>query len=119
MNDRTMEGLLGNLLRLGVLVAGAVVLAGGLLELASHGGERVDYSVFRGEPASLRSLVGILQGAEEVRPRHLIQLGLLLLVLTPVLRVALSVVLFARQRDGVFVGVTLWVLGVLLYSLAH
>lgn len=119
MNDRAMEVVLGNLLRAGVLVAGVVVLAGGLLELVTYGGQSVSYSVFRGEPASLRSLMGIWQGAEEARPKHLIQLGLLLLVLTPVLRVALSAVLFARQRDGIFVGVTLWVLGVLLYSLAQ
>ncbi|WP_276959200.1 DUF1634 domain-containing protein [Allomeiothermus silvanus] len=118
MNDRKMEMLLGNLLRLGVLVSGAVVLGGGLLELISHGGQRVDYSVFRGEPASLRSLMGVLQGAVTAQPKHLIQLGLLLLVLTPVLRVALSALLFARLRDGTFVGITLWVLGVLLYSLA-
>ncbi|RIH82852.1 hypothetical protein Mlute_02363 [Meiothermus luteus] len=119
MNDRAMELLLGNLLRLGVLAAGVVVLVGGLLELASHASQAVDYSVFRGEPVSLRSLMGVLQGAVAAQPKHLIQLGLLLLVLTPVLRVALSVVLFARQRDGVFVGITLWVLGVLLYSMAH
>ncbi|ADH64965.1 protein of unknown function DUF1634 [Allomeiothermus silvanus DSM 9946] len=118
MTDRKMEILLGNLLRLGVLVAGAVVLGGGLLELISHGSQGVDYSVFRGEPASLRSLTSVLQGAVATKPKHLIQIGLLLLVLTPVLRVALSVLLFAQQRDGTFVGITLWVLGVLLYSLA-
>lgn len=114
-----MEVWLGNLLRLGVAVAGVVVLVGGVLELLQHGHQAVSYSVFRGEPVSLRTLTGIVQGLEQLEPRHLIQLGLLLLILTPILRVALSALLFARQRDGVFTLFTLFVLGVLLYGLAR
>jgi uncharacterized membrane protein len=49
--------------------------------------------------------------------RGIIQLGLLLLVLTPVVRVAFSVAAFAIQRDRLYVSVTLIVLGVLLYNL--
>jgi uncharacterized membrane protein len=47
-----------------------------------------------------------------------IQLGLLLLLATPVARVAFSVLAFACQRDKVYVIVTLIVLGVLIYSMA-
>jgi uncharacterized membrane protein len=47
-----------------------------------------------------------------------IQLGLLLLVATPVARVAFSILAFALQRDRTYVIITLIVLGVLLYSLA-
>lgn len=114
-----MELLLGNLLRLGVVVAGLVVLLGGVLELLQHGHQAADYSVFKGEPASLRSLAGIFEGLQQAKPRHLIQFGLLLLILTPILRVALSALLFARQRDWIFASVTLWVLAVLLYSLSR
>jgi Protein of unknown function (DUF1634) len=52
--DARFEQLLGNLLRAGVLLAAAVVLLGGALYLARHGGERPDLKVFRGEPADLR-----------------------------------------------------------------
>ena len=48
----------------------------------------------------------------------MIQLGLLALLGTPVARVAFSVVAFALQRDWLYVGVTLWVLAVLLWSVA-
>jgi len=47
----------------------------------------------------------------------LIQLGLLLLIATPVARVAFSVVAFAMQRDRLYVAVALIVLAVLMYSL--
>lgn len=114
-----MEMWLGNLLRLGVVVAGMVVLLGGVLELLQHGRQTVNYSVFRAEPASLRTPVGIIQGLGQLEPRYLIQFGLILLILTPILRVALSALLFARQRDGVFTLVTLVVLGVLLYGFAR
>ena len=56
-------------------------------------------------------------GALALHARAIIQLGLLLLIATPVARVVFSVYAFARQRDWVYVVVTLIVLGVLLYSL--
>jgi uncharacterized membrane protein len=48
----------------------------------------------------------------------IIQFGLLLLVATPVMRVAFTVVAFLIQRDRIYVGVTIIVLSVLLFSLA-
>jgi uncharacterized membrane protein len=45
------------------------------------------------------------------------QLGLLLLIATPVARVAFSVFAFALQRDRLYVVVTLAVLGVLAFSM--
>jgi uncharacterized membrane protein len=47
----------------------------------------------------------------------LIQLGLLLLIATPIARVAFSMVGFALERDRMYVVFTLIVLAVLLYSL--
>jgi hypothetical protein len=76
------------------------VLAGGLAYLSRHGGEAPGYHVFRGEPADLRSLRGILQEAWSLRGRGIIQLGLLLLIATPVARVAFLVYAFAGQATG-------------------
>src|SRR5262245_18723223 len=98
-SDEQVEQFLGNLLRAGVVVAAAVVLAGGPLYLARHGGEPADHRVFRGEASDYRSPSGIVAGAWGLRGRGLIQLGLLLLIATPVARLALSAVAFARQRD--------------------
>jgi len=116
-SDERFEGVIGTLLRAGVLTAAAVVLAGGIIFLARHGGETPAYHVFRGEPTDLRSVAGILRDASTVSGRGLIQFGLLLLIATPVARVVLSVAIFALERDVRYVGITLLVLSVLLYSL--
>jgi uncharacterized membrane protein len=116
-HDPRMQLIVGNLLRIGVLMAAAVVLVGGALYLARHGGEVPSYRVFRGQPEYLRSLVGIVVSALAFDPRGVVQLGLLLLIATPIARVAFSAVLFAFERDRTYVLVTLLVLSLLLKSL--
>ncbi len=116
--DQRVEEMIGNLLRVGVTLAAAVVLLGEVVYLARHGVAAPQYHVFKGQPADLRTLSGILKGALTFRGRHLIQLGLLLLIATPLARVAFSVAAFALQRDRLYVVVTFVVLAVLVYSLA-
>ena len=116
--DAQAELIIGNLLRIGVSVAAAVVSLGGLLYLLRHGAAPPQYQVFRGEPADLRTVSGIVTDVLSFRARGLIQLGLLLLIATPVARVAFSVFVFARQRDRTYVVVTLIVLSILIFSLA-
>jgi uncharacterized membrane protein len=119
--DVRVEQLMGNLLRAGVLLAAAVVLLGGVVYLARHGGADVNkspnYRVFHGEPVKLRSPGGIVEAALAGKGRGIIQLGLLLLIATPVARVVFSVIAFAGERDWTYVVLTLIVLGILLYSL--
>jgi uncharacterized membrane protein len=115
--DRRVEAILGGLLRLGVMTAAAVVMFGAAVYLVRHGTSSPDYGGFHGEPEELRSLHGIVRAAWSFRGRGLIQLGLVLLIATPVARVAFSVFAFARQRDWMYLIVTLVVLGTLLYSL--
>jgi uncharacterized membrane protein len=93
MTDRQMDEIIGRLLQIGVLIAAAVVAAGGAWYLAS-GPE--------GDPHSLQ----------------LIWVGLLILVATPVARVVFSLAAFARQGDRAYVVITFIVLAVLAYSMA-
>jgi uncharacterized membrane protein len=116
--DPRVQHAVGNLLRIGVLVAAVVVLGGAVLFLLRHGAVVPDYRVFRGEPAALRSPVAIVRHALALDERALVQLGLLLLVATPVARVALTAVAFAFERDRTYVLVALLVLALLLKSLA-
>jgi uncharacterized membrane protein len=112
-----IAALIGRLLRVGVLTSAAVVLVGAAVYLARNGAARPHYGVFRGEPGALRSVSGIVADAFCLNGRGIIQLGLLLLVATPIARVALSVAAFAAERDRLYVVVTLLVLSLLLYSL--
>ena len=116
--DERAEQIIGNLLRIGVSMAAAVVSLGGLVYLLRHGTAYPHYQAFSGEPAYLRTISGIVTESLSLRPRALIQLGLLLLIATPVARVAFSVFAFARQRDRTYVVVTLIVLSILIFSLA-
>jgi uncharacterized membrane protein len=115
--DQRIENVLGNLLRAGVLLSALVVLIGGAIYLIRHGHEPVGFRVFRGEPADLRSLRGIIRDTLELRGEGIIQLGLLLLIATPVARAAFSIFGFAEERDGMYMVFTLIVFAVLLYSL--
>jgi uncharacterized membrane protein len=117
-DDRRAERVIGELLRLGVLLAGVVTLVGGVVFLARHGTEGFDYGVFRGEPSDLRNVRGVVAAAWSGRGRGVIQLGLLLLLATPVARVAFSIFVFALQRDRLCVAATLLVLAALAFSLA-
>jgi uncharacterized membrane protein len=105
-----MDNVVGNLLRTGVALSGAIVFAGGLVYLLRHGSEMPAYHVFRGEPADLRTLRGIVQDACSLKGRGVIQLGLLLLIATPVARVAYLVYAFARQGDRLYALIALLVL---------
>lgn len=127
--DERVEKAMGALLRGGVILAGLIVLAGGIAYLAGHGGARGDTSrVFRGEApppmepdadtGKLRSLWGTVGLALSGDSRGIMQLGLLVLVATPVARVLFSFLVFLVQRDRTYVFITLLVLGVLVYSLA-
>ena len=116
-SDARTEVLLGNLLRGGVILATTVIFLGGVIYLVRHGGEPPDYRAFHGEPSDLRSVGGIVMRTLALRGRGIIQLGLLLLIATPVVRVLCSVAAFALQRDATYTVVTLVVLTFLLTSL--
>jgi uncharacterized membrane protein len=111
--DRTISLVL----RLGLIASATLVAIGAVIYLARHGTEIVSYHTFRGEPAKYRRLGSILGEAAHFRGRGFVLTGLLLLLATPLLRVAFSVLAFLRRRDWRFVFVTLTVLGLLLFSL--
>jgi uncharacterized membrane protein len=115
--DRQVERTISLLLRVGVLLAALVVFAGGVRYLIYRGGALPAYHTFHGEPAGLRAPALVLHGAFSGQAEAIIQLGLLVLIVTPVARVAFSVVAFALERDFEYFILTLIVLAVLLYSL--
>jgi len=115
--DERIDQLMGLLLRSGVLAAAATVALGGIVFVARHPAPLTNYRVFTGEPAALRTIQGIFAEAFAWHGRGLIQLGLLLLIATPVARVAFSVGAFLYERDWTYVAVSLLVLSLLFYSL--
>jgi uncharacterized membrane protein len=115
--DQKMDAIMGTLLRSGVILAASIVLVGGILFLLRHKTPVTDYHIFSGEPSDLRTISGIFADAKAFRARGLIQLGLLVLIATPVARVIFSLFAFMYQKDWKYVAFTAIVLGLLLYSL--
>ena len=115
--DQQFEIFLGKLLRTGVVIAALIVLAGGVWFLSEAHGARREYATFRGVPAELSNLDGIFHGAVGGQALAVIQLGILVLIATPVARVLFSMLGFGLERDWMYVGVTAIVLVLLLYSL--
>ena len=116
-SDEQFDIVLAHVLRAGVLLSASIVACGGVVFLVRHGFETPSYHVFRGEPVPLRSVHGIVAEGLRLSGRGLIQLGLLLLIATPIARVVFSVAGFVRQRDWLYVAITLVVLALLGYSL--
>jgi uncharacterized membrane protein len=116
-SDERIEWLIGNLLRIGVMVAAGIVFAGGVVYLVRHGGEPAERKVFHGEPADLTSPSGIVADALSGRGRGLIQLGVLAMIAVPVMRVLFSIPAFALERDWTYFAITFTVFAILCYSL--
>ena len=112
-----MEQIVGRLLQVGVLVATFVVVVGAVALLATRGAAVMDFSRFQGTTSELRSVGGVLDGVARRDPGAIVQLGLIVLIATPVARVALTLVAFVLQRDRLYVALTTVVLTVLLYGL--
>ena len=117
LKDHKMDLVIGNLLRGGVIIAAAVVFFGAIIYLSRHGLAPASYKIFLRVPPDLCSVKGILENVFSFHGRGFIQLGLLLLIATPLARVALSIFMFARQRDNLYAIVTLIVFCILIYSL--
>ncbi|HET7289513.1 MAG TPA: DUF1634 domain-containing protein [Thermodesulfobacteriota bacterium] len=116
MSDERIDLIIGNLLRIAVIVSAIFVFAGAVIYLWRHGLEMPDFGVLSGVPKNLRGLKEIIDSAWQIRSVGIIQLGLLLLIFTPVARVAFSVIAFLLERDYMYVVFTLIVLTVLLLS---
>ena len=117
VTDHSIEKMVAALLRTGVIVSGAVVTIGGAIYLTRHGGEVAVYRTFKMLPPTDRLVPDIITSAIHHRARSIIQLGMLLLIATPIARVAFSLVGFALERDRKYVAITAIVLSILIYSL--
>ena len=119
MTDENLESMIGNVLRVGALSSAAIVAISGMFYLIEHYADHVNYAAFRMERTNLRVLSGIVQSAMRLRSDAIIQMGLVLLIATPIARVALAAVGFYLEHDHLYVGISLTVLAILVYSIIY
>jgi uncharacterized membrane protein len=118
LSDKEMETEIGLMLRVGVSLSALVVLVGGILYL-THSPALPDYARFHATADHLRTIAGVFHGVGRRDAASVIQLGILLLIATPVVRVIFCVVGFARQKSGLYVAISALVLAILTYSLMN
>ena len=115
-----MEIIISWVLRIGVVTSLAIVAAGLVLVFARHP-ERVSsvpalQTLTQPGAVFPHTLPAVFAGVAQLRGQAIVALGLLLLILTPVMRVAVSILAFALQRDRIFTLITAVVLIILLLS---
>jgi uncharacterized membrane protein len=109
------------LLRIGVVTSLSIVVLGMVLTFMHHpdylSSKNNQLHSLTSPPADFpRSASQIWHGMRHGRGSAIIMAGLLLLLATPVLRVAISILAFVYEKDGVFVILTSIVLALLLLS---
>ena len=105
-----MQLIIGWVLRLGVFISIGIVFFGGIIYLYRHGYETADYSTFKGISAFVQNAGGIIHGILTFKGPAIIQLGIILLIATPVIRVMFSAIGFMLEKDYLYTGITLLVL---------
>lgn len=114
--EQKIVTMISRVLRNGVLLAAAFVLLGGIIYLAQHGDSVPLYTVFTGEPYQLGGLSGIVSSAFSFSGRGLILLGLLILLATPMARVAMAFVGFFMVSDLLYTLIAGLVLAILAFG---
>jgi uncharacterized membrane protein len=121
-DPNSMNNILGIVLRSGVVLSGAIIAIGTILFIANHSLD--DTSAYLAYNPGLIphgnfpiSLASIATGLGSLDPFSVIELGFLVLLATPVARVALSLFLFAAEKDRMYVYLTAAVLVILLFSM--
>lgn len=120
MKDEQIQNNLARVMIFGTMAAAAIIAAGLIWYLATHIGDRPGDHIFNKEPKYFENPISMVQRAFEIgifgERRSVIMIGVVLLLINPVVRVAFSVFGFAAQKDHLYAGISLVVLAVLLFS---
>jgi uncharacterized membrane protein len=119
LEDQDIQLILGTLLRIGVILSMAVVFIGGVLYLVNYHNDVVDYTIFKPDDNGNATIAAIFKGLKSMDSKSIIQLGILLLIFTPITRVVFSIFSFLIERDYLYVLIGLFVLCVILFSLSN
>jgi uncharacterized membrane protein len=117
--EKDFQYIIGNLLRYGVWTSLSVAFIGGIVYLFGHSTDIENYSVFHENDRNIFEVISaVYNGAIQGNGESLIFVGIILLFLTPVLRVLLSLFSFLLEKDYLYVGITLIVIVIILISVS-
>lgn len=112
-----IQARMGRILFWGMMASALIIVIGGVLFLLAYGGSPPDFFNFNASGRHVKTVAGVVSGIAAYRGGAIIEAGILLLVLFQYVRVIMSALMFARLRHWFFVGVSLFILAVLVYGL--
>jgi uncharacterized membrane protein len=115
--DTDMQLLLAQVLRAGTIISISIVFIGGVFYLYRHGHTIADYSHFKGIPAFVQHADSLFSSAFDLKGQAIIQLGIILLIATPILRVIFSTIGFVFEKDYMYTGISVLVLLIIFASM--
>ncbi len=117
VKDRDIQLIIGYLLRYGIWSALSVTFIGGIVYLFRHHQELNSFSTFTEKDVNMRDFIGnTITGLLQGKGRAVIMAGILLLFLTPILRILFSLVAFLLEKDYLYVLITLIVVAIICFS---
>ncbi|SDE28307.1 DUF1634 domain-containing protein [Niabella drilacis] len=117
--DKTLQTIIGTLLRYGVWLALGTGAAGGVVYLLKHGGEPMHYASFTEADKSIGQLLKeMVTGIKSHSGTSIIFLGIILLFLTPALRLLFSFIAFLVEKDYLYVLITFIVMMIIGISIS-
>lgn len=113
--DKDLQALIGNLLRIGVIVAMTIVVAGLILYLFEHGRETVHYETFTND--GMFRFNKFFSDLGSGRSSAIIELGVMVLIATPIARVLFTMIGFWLEKDRLYTFIALLVLCIIVISM--
>lgn len=119
IEEKDFQTLIGNLLRYGVWISLSIAFIGGIIYLANHGNDLEDYSVFKENDNNIFNVIAnVYNGVILGRGEYVIFLGIVLLFLTPMLRLLISLFVFFLEKDYLYVWITMIVVFIIGMSIS-
>jgi uncharacterized membrane protein len=115
-NDERIEVILSNLLRWGVILSSIVALTGGIVYLLNSGANAPHYHTFRGLFQPFHNLSEVIKGTLKGNGQAIIQLGVVMLIATPVARIIFSIIGFTKEKDWLYILISSIVLCIIATS---
>lgn len=109
--EKDFQLIIGNLLQYGVWVSLSVAFMGGIIYLLNHGNELENYSTFYENDTNIfKVIINIYNGVVQGQGESIILLGIILLFITPILRLLISLIVFYFEKDYLYVFITMIVI---------
>jgi len=118
IKEKDIQVLLGTLLRAGVIISMSIVLVGGVIFLIHNNGVITDYKVFTPELSKFSSITEIFAGLLTMQGDAIVQFGVLMLIFTPIARIAFAIFSFSLEKDYLYVLIGFIILAIIAISLS-